>query len=997
MALSNGSYDGGLVIYGRSTTTNQFFTIPLPFTSGSANEATVELNQGSWTFAAVAWDGDPDSFEGTALCALQSVNLNSTEQTVNLSLSATTCDDVAFGSNTLSSNFLPFSIVTCGTLYIDQTPTLLSSDSPGFCSSSSLDPDLRVHAKAFKLSVPVQVPGTAFGPYSPLTRCLDLTDGATSTNIRIPAKGMPLQIELLESSCADTSEKKLVTYPLQFGLSHAYTIFDRIYFTTSTFSRLYLPASLSRRGTSPFIASLPSFKCDGTNPCMRVPSNSSDRFLGWSNEIFVKAKATGESCSNLLLTNNLKMNSTDVSGSISTGDCREDDGKFYLRMNETIYSACTTSCTIYFDFKNDDNLFSLSVTKQGMDPADHAYDFIFRTLGFEDFTTSPAATTQNAMNSLSVFHSGYGDDENKNFGELSIAREMFRPDTLGGFLSTISTSQMSNYSMTFQVWDDGTQVPHHLSIVSDTSLVPAFMADDNDLTIVSNSTRTYTHRLTLSEIKGGAYVPKMSIRFINGEQVGQLESYHEDIDSSSDRKRLERSLIYWNTQLVAYGRFEKYSYEKEVQNTAPSNILRIRTSFTRAEREATSAQGNARLVKYEFNSDKDGANYDERATKTMAILKDNRAMYMTSSVDLLSTTLLNLFSENVFRNFVKSHAITSKSAVALSSNGTKMVSAWSEFDSGDNSWHLKVVVKSSSVAAPEFFHFDTGAAQGFIPRVTINNGGQATVSWIQQNTGPSFILYSMVKEGSTWRDTGNATVSTNSSPTNFAWNGGTSNFAFDLIDLNPASTATSDKILFFTDTGNLVKKTYSSSTPSWGSTSGNLGSIGGGIVDLRAGIVGTTYYVSFIKATGSAPPYGVGTVRTNLSAGTISNVVTFSASAPQLHTYAYSTNIQLVITDGPGSIQTNLLDTTLANSPYSSSGLGALTTYTGTTHRFNEPNTYCFARDMASSLSLGANNQNPPSGCVLPETSYAFPIRSEFRFNIDSLHPTNIISIFTLN
>ena len=992
MALSNGSYDGGLVIYGRSSTTNQFFTIPLPYTSGSVNEATVELNQGSWTFAAVAWDGDSDVFEGTALCALQSVNLNSNEQTVTLNLSAATCDDPSFGSNTTSSNFKDFALVTCGSLYVDQSPlTLLSSDTPGFCTSANLDPDLRVHAKAVKISIPIQIPGTAFNPNSPLTRCVDLTNGSQSTVMRLPAKGLPLTFELLESSCADTPEKKLVTYPLQFGMDHPYMIFDRQYFTTNTHSRLYLAASLSRRGTSPFMASLPSFKCDTVNPCIKVPTTTSHRYITSSNEIFVKQKANGESCSNLSLTNNLKMNSTIVSGSITSNDCRENDGKFYLRLNNTIYGACTTtSCNLQFDFKNDDTHFSLSVTKQGAYPAQEAYDLIFRTLGHEDFTSSPGTSTTNAMNSLSAFFDMGGDDEKKNFGELSDAREFLRPDTIGGFLTTLSLTQMSNYDLTIQVWDEGIQRPYHISIVADTGLVPPFMADDDDLTLVSNTTRTYSHRITLSRIVGGAYFPQMVLKFINGEQVGELENYHTDIDFTNDRRRIERSRIFWNTQVPSYGRFEKYRYEKEVQNSDSTNVLNLRTSFVRAEREPTTSQGNARIVRYDYDSRKNGNTYDERASKSMVILKDNRAIYKQSSAELNNAALWDMFTTSIFKNYVKAINITSKSAAAVSPNGTKTISAWAEFDG--TGWDLKVVVKHSD-SAPQFFTFPVNSSQGFVPRVTINNGGQATVAWIEKY-GSSYQLYAMVKTGPNWVDTGNSPVSNNSTPTNIAWNSISSPFGFEIMDLNLASTTTSDKILFFTDTGNLVKMSYTAANASlWGPKSSPLGSIGGTVLELRGNNIGPTYYISYLKATGTTLSHAIGTVRTDLSTNTLSNPSMFTGTSPRLETYASGTQIQLLVIDGNLPMRVGFLDTTQTN--FASSGLGTVSPLANTVYRYHEPNTYCFARNMTSAQVMGDTPQT--TGCVLPNTSYSFPIRSEFKFNIESLHPSNISSIFSLN
>ena len=129
MALSNNSYNGGLVFFGRSTD-GKMFSAPVAIKTGSGNQVQVELDRGVWTFGAIGWGGAV--FDGIAKCAITTATLNATDQTINLDLDSSNCSQSEFGGNLTANSgyFKPLRFVTCGTLYDDTslpTPTLLAT------------------------------------------------------------------------------------------------------------------------------------------------------------------------------------------------------------------------------------------------------------------------------------------------------------------------------------------------------------------------------------------------------------------------------------------------------------------------------------------------------------------------------------------------------------------------------------------------------------------------------------------------------------------------------------------------------------------------------------------------------------------------------------------------------------------------------------------------------------------------------------------------------
>lgn len=79
---------GGAMLWGRSDSGEMFGSVITP-----SSPLELTLNNGNWTFWAVAWQGNgtPKKLVGTVRCAKNSVSLNGTDAQINLSLNNSTC------------------------------------------------------------------------------------------------------------------------------------------------------------------------------------------------------------------------------------------------------------------------------------------------------------------------------------------------------------------------------------------------------------------------------------------------------------------------------------------------------------------------------------------------------------------------------------------------------------------------------------------------------------------------------------------------------------------------------------------------------------------------------------------------------------------------------------------------------------------------------------------------------------------------------------------
>jgi hypothetical protein len=722
-AMLNSTYSGGLVVVGKSHL-GQSFSIPMLQNAGSNNEVTLELPRGKWTFGAVGWDGSLME-STTPKCAALEADLTNDAQVVDLAMSSAACTHTIFGQNNINQDFKKLHLITCGTLHPAVNSAPLISDNPNFCKSTgSLPPDLRRHAKSAVINVLSRMPGQESKP-SALNRCIDLTDGTLLSSLKLPARMVPIKIDLHEESCSSRSNESLITsYHMEESFGFEYPGMDKKVFHVSGSSNLYLVANNIKKGYSSFLNIMPEIKCDGTNPCLLMPMLPSvDLYLSEGQE-FVLSEDINVSCAGLT--------SVGVTWNASPGfDCRQDDHRVLLRLHSIPATCEATVCTLSTNLTSSksflsDNPAKASVTK--------TYSTILKTLGHTP------TLTPNIHKSLPIL----GEKEAHYFGELSRVRDLFSSDGPAGLFGWGLTSATDRTeSITF--WEEGEEKTYQVRIkpLSTSLPIPHYICNDNNLT-PGICTDIFTHQMTISRVLPPQIIPEEEVYFIPGKKVGaSLAKRQEDKDNKSFHSRV---LTYWNTQVQDRGRFEVYRIEEEKNYSG--DLLHVHTAYVRAERENTLNQGNTNIVNLDFHSKLDsGGNYEQWGEKKEIILKDDR-MQMSQQEAFLRGSSLSYFSDEYLKEYNQRPADARKS-YARSPDGSNQIEAWSEYVAANN-YQLQIKYKLGTANSWQVKTFAVGAKVDFIPEVKIDNLGTMTLAWVQKYTS-DYRAYILVENGSGWR------------------------------------------------------------------------------------------------------------------------------------------------------------------------------------------------------------------------------------------------------
>ena len=985
MAISNSSYPGGLVFYGRSTN-GQTFSVPVGHVaSGVNNQVEVVLDKGTWSFGAIGWAGE-NLMEGLAECSfLPAVNIDTNDKVINMDLNPSDCSLPHFGVNMTgtSGQFKPMGLVTCGSFYTDSSNgAVLSSNDENFCTTNqSLAPDFKIHAKSASISIPLIIPGQVHEA-SPLSVCVPLTDGKIVTTKRLPAKGLPLTIKLLESSCGDSNKKLMSSYELLKGINSTYSSFDHQYYPGSTnenSSNLYLLATISRRGISSLMSSLPLFKCDNANPlkpCIKIPSTTSERYVRPNQEIYIKDQEEGELCSNLSSSGNLKLDDADMSSEYGTLIyCREENGKLFLRIDQSLLPSGSTITT--FDLSVNFGLAQKDFEiKLASVPDLDAHNLVYRTVGFENVLYPSTTFTANESHAIDSIESLRGKDDNlRQFGFLSDVREMFSPDAVGGLFWNLSSTQMQNSTVNVSFWEDGVQKSYQINSVADTSSIPPYISSHTNPGVITSATN-FTHKITISRILGGVLRLEQIIRYKAGEEVGMIESFEKEIDSGVTRSA--RKLIYWNTQGVNFDRIERYSIHSEIN--ASSQLEQLRSSFSRAERDgvafvaASNVGANVRIEEYNFESKRNSSSqYDELGSRSLVLLKDDKAVFKRQVFGIGSATnSLDYFTNSINQYFRKAGGFSDKSATIKSSNGDYTLSAW-PFKSG-TSYNLKIVIKKSGVIKSSHT-IPVEASASFVPKAIIDNSGSALVGFVAEIQS-AYRLFAVRFNGTDWIDTNGDTNPLSYTSSNEIDSDQTTPPQFALIDRG------SDKSLVRVNSNSdMYFKNFNGSTWDSETTLGNYAQAS----NIKINKIGSNFFISFIYQPSIQK---VGLIKTaDFSTTSTINLGSKSASdAEDVYTVPNGATADLIVVNSSNNLEKY-------PSLTSSDDLTNATKISLVNYIKDSLIPYCFTRSTSDSLNLGAS---AVSDCGVPDTSHADAVKSQFKFDIESLKPSNLNTVFTI-
>jgi hypothetical protein len=783
--------------------------------------------------------------------------------------------------------------------------------------------------------------------------------------------------------------------------------------------------------------SVPEFSC-GSSPCISIPETplivvgSPDRYsrvIRPGNEFFIDKVGPIRKCSQI--DSAFYGNTNPPTTTLSNNDykCDERNGNIIVKfLNSNI---CTTNCWIKFKFQltlpppasspNVEDILSLKIETNGP-PSLEAYKLIFNMIGHEDILSSiptNGSNLKNGIDSIQTFFESH-DGENRHFGLLAQVREFFQPGGIGGLFNQYYTSTaISGKSANVAFWDEGIFKSFKIDVESDNAGVPAYLKDDDAPYPAPTGVHTsFTNKITFSRILGGAFIPETIIRWIHGMKVGSLE--HKSIELKNGIASTDRSLIYWNTELPDHGRFEVYSYQKEMSATSPYTVLSQKTSFLRAERESTVGEGNARLESFYYDSKKDNTSniYDQKAGKSAVILKNDKALYLNTGLEATQNSGgPNLFERPGLSHFRESKSFTSTRSSALSPDGTHFISSWAEQDA-NNEWEIQIFRRNNSTVTREKIQVPSAADKPVI-KVSINNAGEAVVAYMIKNSSTSYHLHVISKDDydlSSWvgdqtftLNTGNIPIGSTPSITS------SEKIEFDLIESNPTSLSSTNKFVVYSNKS-IVRKLSSikfnssnSGFGSWSTTPVDIANdthITNQVTHLSIIKVDpSSYHVSWIYET-SSTDFKMKSLTSSLESSSpndISTAVSVDTIQPKnlisIYNSAIITDLYVQLSDG--SIKKFQYDSDVPS--ISSNGLiSSVKAY--------ESSPYCFAR-----IRTGARptlNAGSASSCNLPDSSYAPAIRSSvlidtnndgtadidagFKHDIQSLNPETFKYIFTM-
>ena len=350
---------GGLLIHG-SGPNNQTFTFAI---DSSTLDKTVKLNNGPWSFYAIGWDGT-SKFSGNPLCAMAKQDI-STNATIDLTVRSENCTD-AFKSEVALNEF---KTITCGSFktYDSANNTyqdLTVSTPDNFCSTLPMGE--RSELPYYKIMALDSSIGT-MGPSTIQSTCKKSTTEFGYVDIidRLPLSKFPFAIKAYRSQedCLNNGKHQIFHFPKGIQAGNPEN-FDQIAFQSGTSpvqTRLILPSSISKRGTSLFQNILPQFLCGSAGSfqdCFKEPVINFHIFTQWwsDNREHLLERKTSHTETSAQFCSQQSTN-----GKFSIHNCKVDDGNLYgqVRREEHLYCQKNTNGQQYDIYPANGLIYSL--------------------------------------------------------------------------------------------------------------------------------------------------------------------------------------------------------------------------------------------------------------------------------------------------------------------------------------------------------------------------------------------------------------------------------------------------------------------------------------------------------------------------------------------------------------------------------------------------------------------------------------------------------------
>lgn len=604
-AMTNPYFGGGLMIHG-SSSTGQHFTIALD----TNLEKTIQLENGTWSFYAVGWDGN-QKFVGNRQCGMVTKEI-SASSVVELNMNSTLCSDLVFQKNV---KLHEFKTITCGTFNTYSFTTnsyspITASTPDAFCSS--LPMEMRSELSHYKIVAQESFKGLQKPAFE--SQCLSATGEILG---HLPVIKFPFLIKAYRSlsECNNTlARPQIFNFPngIEAGQPEK---FDHLALQSGTApaqTRLILPSSISKRGKSLFMNMIPQFLCEtsGLTDCFKSPVSTYHVNVDW-NDNFNQRK--------LLLKNTTIATCPSMSSAskFSFSGCENQDGNLYGRMARNGFACTSVSCvdTVVIDSK------TIQIKSTEGANSFYLFDEALQILGLR--------VIDNTEHPYYLFHSLQdNDDRLSGGGKLRRVQEHLSST---GILSLVRTGHSSCSALASAVDTSSITLPSQ-------SVYDPYEGKSFDIAITISNGGTsatgtiYDLKIDFKVMAGSMMDEQGTFNLVCDKPIGTFETI------SFKDSELERELINWNTDNVATAVFEAYSYQKESDGT------QTRAEVVKAQKTSAN-EFWSRAVQVGSESYGAYASVSE-LHKTAGKIFTTRLSHSDTSLSTLQTSIDTLVAEN---------------------------------------------------------------------------------------------------------------------------------------------------------------------------------------------------------------------------------------------------------------------------------------------------------------------------------------------------------------
>jgi hypothetical protein len=659
-ALSNATYDGGLILYGKSGA-NSFTRALSQNGAASSNIIDIVLPNGNWTFYATGWknsSGEPMS--GDIFCGEASADLKGSDTRINLNINQESCATPSFTNTIMRDLAGPnrvkrLSLVSCNAFYDNAGAPITASTNKNFCGDNNIPLDMRNQARSFKIIAESKaIAGEALPPGF-TSSCRDF-NGAAANGVssfrdsvyRIPSSNTPIKFELYENS---NCTKLISSQPMLEGISFNYGD-DKVFLNgDAVYGGLVLASNQTRKGLSNFYALLPNFKCGG-NLCVAGNINTSFQFY-----------AARRSDGKIRLTLDRDPNS--VAGdyaitslnNFSSQSCAKSDDEYYCEFQLSVDGGVCFDGANNYCWSDAPKSFSFDYSKNGSGPVAKTVYVFKEEKDYRAVDLSLKFTGR--LPNTPVFDSKDFDDDKTitgDYGLIDQPRFLFSP-MIAGLVSvpgqTCATASAikqielkddeddKNYLYEIKVQDAPVLSPISLN----TYQSPLF-CDETDLSGAGcggSSDNIYQKRFTVKRLVSPGNWQLFIVMDFScdaSKKSGRFQQFQNEYTATYQLERTEKSILAWFTPPVGSNeRLEFYHLNKEF-DPGTNQIKRYEAGFTRLYRILSSDFAmNGMHYRREFTTygsiyDESAARYFHQSSSGATLLYYNHDAIMRGSSDL---------------------------------------------------------------------------------------------------------------------------------------------------------------------------------------------------------------------------------------------------------------------------------------------------------------------------------------------------------------------------